>query len=194
MSFLLSRYMHLLHTYPIPTKMVTSGTLFGAGDGIAQYMDGTAKVKGYNTDRTFKAVIWGGVIFAPIAHVWYNKVLEVFIPGTSTRAVLTKVALDQTIWGFFINSLYLSYAAVYINHGDLSSAKRSVETKIWPLMKANWVLWPAVQLVNFKFVPPPLQVPFINVVVLGWSAFMAMLATAPMEQEKKETAKIELTK
>ena len=61
---------------------------------------------------------------------------------------------------------------------------------MWPLMKANWLLWPAVQLVNFRFVPPPLQVPFINVIVLGWSAFLALLATGG-EEEKKEGQMLE---
>jgi len=158
--------------------MITSGSLFGAGDAISQYVDGTASSRsGYNYERTSKAMIWGGIIFAPLAHVWYNKVLEKLIPGTKTSAVLTKVALDQTLWGVAINSLYLAYATVYINNGSLSDVEPTVTNKIWPLMKANWVLWPAVQLVNFRFVPGPLQVPFINVVVLAWSCYLALLAT-----------------
>lgn len=44
---------------------------------------------------------------------------------------------------------------------------------------ANWVVWPGAQMVNFRFVPPALQVPFINVVVLGWSSYLAMKAAEP---------------
>ena len=79
-----------------------------------------------------------------------------------------------------------------INNGTVTDAKRAVTTKMWPLMKANWLLWPAVQLVNFRFVPPPLQVPFINVVVLGWSAFLALLATGDdkREEEKEDTGAV----
>jgi len=178
MSRLLSRYLHYLSVYPLPTKIVTSASLFGAGDVISQYVDGTMVSKnGFNQDRTMKAMVWGGIIFAPLAHVWYNKVLERFVPGTHATAVLTKVALDQTLWGVAINSLYLAYATVSINHGSVSDIEPTVRSKIWPLMKANWILWPAVQLINFKYVPPPLQVPFINVVVLAWSCYLALLAT-----------------
>ena len=61
-------------------------------------------------------------------------------------------------------------------------------------MKANWILWPAVQIVNFRFVPGPLQVPFINMIVLGWSAFLALLATggtAEREEGKALQARLE---
>jgi protein Mpv17 len=220
-----ARYMHYLDVYPLPTKAITSATLYTAGDGIAQYVDGTLQTRGYNADRGLKAAVWGGIIFAPLAHVWYNRVLERYVPGASNRAVATKVFLDQTGWGLAVNSLYLYYASdthcrhsaqhagrvqchrlltrallsplcvcstIAINGGSPQDANRAVQTKIWPLMKANWMLWPAVQVINFKFVPPPLQVPFINVVVLGWSAFLALLATSKTEDSKEAVkAKIE---
>ena len=188
MAGLWRRYMSLLDVYPLPTKAVTSATLYAAGDGIAQSVDGTLQ-RGYNVERGVKAAIWGGLIFAPLAHVWYNRVLERFLPGTSTRAVLTKVALDQTVWALPVSSLYLAYVTVYINHGTVDDAERAIRTKIWPLMKANWLLWPAVQLVNFRFVPGPLQVPFINVIVLGWSAFLALLATEGQAKQDEQTGK-----
>jgi len=191
-----SAYMRLLEVYPLPTKAVTSATLYTAGDGIAQCVDGTVQKRGYNADRGLKAAIWGGIIFAPLAHTWYNKVLEKYVPGVSNRAVFTKVFLDQTAWGLAVNSLYLAYATIAINGGNLSDARHAVETKMWPLMKANWMLWPAVQIVNFKFVPGPLQVPFINVVVLGWSAFLALLATGGGKEVKgtiQEAKIVEMT-
>lgn len=33
-----------------------------------------------------------------------------------------------------------------------------------PLMIANWKVWPIINLINFKFVPPKLQVLFGNIV------------------------------
>jgi hypothetical protein len=111
MARLWSRYMHLLDVYPLPTKMVTSGTLYTAGDAIAQYVDNTIPTRGYNVDRGLKSAIWGGVIFAPLAHVWYNRVLERYVQGSTMRPVLIKVALDQTAWALVINTFYLSYAS-----------------------------------------------------------------------------------
>lgn len=177
MSRLLARYLHLLETRPLITKCITSGTLFCTGDVIAQSMDGTISRKGYDAYRGTGALIWGGVIFAPIAHVWYNRILSYYVPGVSTKAVLTKVFVDQTLWGAAINSLYLTYATFYMQNGTLDDAVTNVKTKLWPVMKANWVIWPAVQIINFKFVPLPLQIPFINVVVVGWSCYLALVAS-----------------
>ena len=115
--------------------------------------------------------------------------LERYIPGTSGRAVLSKVALDQTAWALAVNTLYLTYVTVYVNHGTLSDAERTVRTKMWPLMKANWLLWPVVQLINFRFVPGPLQVPFINAIILGWSAFLALLATEGQNEQDEKAGK-----
>ena len=111
MARLWHRYMHFLEVYPLPTKIVTSGTLYTAGDAIAQYVDGTIPARGYNVDRGLKSAVWGGIIFAPLAHVWYNRVLERYVPGSGMRSVLTKVALDQTGWALVVNAIYLSYAS-----------------------------------------------------------------------------------
>ena len=34
----------------------------------------------------------------------------------------------------------------------------------------------SLQVVNFKFIPPPLQVPTVNVAIMGWSCFLALKA------------------
>ena len=108
--------MRLLDLYPLPTKMVTSGTLYTAGDAIAQYVDGTIPKRGYNVERGLKGAIWGGVIFAPLAHLWYNRVLERYVVGSGMKPVLIKVALDQTAWALVINAFYLSYASAPTPH------------------------------------------------------------------------------
>ena len=190
MASLWRGYMHLLETRPLITKIVTSGTLFCTGDAIAQNVDGTIRRRGYDSKRALGAAVWGGLIFAPIAHVYYNRVLSYYIPGTSTAAVLTKVAIDQTIWGVMINSAYLSYAALW-NGGTTDDARSAVENKIWNVMKANWLIWPAVQIVNFKFVPEPLQVPFINVVVIGWSCYLALQGNNDIETQSDDKKTIQ---
>ena len=63
----------------------------------------------------------------------------------------------------------------------------------FPTHRSSPALSPPAQ-VNFRFVPPPLQVPFINVVVLGWSAFLALLAAeGPKDNEKGRVELLEET-
>lgn len=48
--------------------------------------------------------------------------------------------------------------------------KEKLESTYWEALKKNWMVWPAVQAVNFKFVPLEHRVLVVNVVSLGeWS-------------------------
>lgn len=42
-------------------------------------------------------------------------------------------------------------------------------------VKANWMLWPIVQAVNFKFVPLEHRVLVVNVISVGWNCFLSSL-------------------
>ena len=48
-----------------------------------------------------------------------------------------------------------------------SSPKDKLEKSYIQGLKANWMLWPAVQAVNFKFVPLDHRVFVVNVVSIG---------------------------
>ena len=53
-----------------------------------------------------------------------------------------------------------------------SDPKKKLESTYWNALKSNWMLWPAVQAINFKFVPLEHRVLVVNVVSLGklrWS-------------------------
>jgi hypothetical protein len=34
--------------------------------------------------------------------------------------------------------------------GSFNDAKAKVQKEFWPVMKSNWMIWPAVQLINFR--------------------------------------------
>jgi protein Mpv17 len=42
-------------------------------------------------------------------------------------------------------------------------------------LMVNFLVWPLVQSVNFKFVPLDLRVLFVNCVSLGWNCFLSFL-------------------
>jgi protein Mpv17 len=48
-----------------------------------------------------------------------------------------------------------------------SSPKKKLEKSYFPGLKANYALWPAVQAINFKFVPLEHRVLVVNIVALG---------------------------
>jgi len=176
MSALLRAYLNLLNSRPLTTKFVTSAILFGSGDLIAQNIDGTMK-RGWNPRRTGFAAAWGGFIFTPIGHTWYNIILERSFVGTSAASVVKKTLCDQLLFAPVINAAFLTYG-IFTRGGDLKETKSFLRANYKDVMVANYSVWPAAMLFNFKFVPGPLQVPFINVMVLAWSSYLCVKANA----------------
>lgn len=50
-----------------------------------------------------------------------------------------------------------------------SDPKEKLNSAYWPALRANWYVWPAVQFVNFKYVPLDLRVLVVNIISLGKS-------------------------
>lgn len=48
-----------------------------------------------------------------------------------------------------------------------TSPKDKLDSTYWTALQKNWMLWPFVQAVNFKFVPLDHRVLVVNVVSLG---------------------------
>lgn len=53
--------------------------------------------------------------------------------------------------------------------------RTKLENAYLPGLKANWLLWPAVQGINFTIVPLEHRVLVVNVVSLGWNCFLSYL-------------------
>jgi len=49
-----------------------------------------------------------------------------------------------------------------------------VASTLWDTLKAQWVFWIPVQLVNFKYVPVRHQLNFVLVVSLVWTSFLSL--------------------
>lgn len=48
-----------------------------------------------------------------------------------------------------------------------SDPKEKLDSAYWEALKKNYMLWPIVQTLNFKFVPVQGQVLVVNIVSLG---------------------------
>lgn len=172
-----SKYCDLLVTRPLITKGLTGGTLFAIGDLLAQKLDGTLDTTGYNPKRSLIGFCWSSCIFTPIGHTWYAKIFPRYLPQTTTQHTIAKVALDQLCFSSVINTLYLSYTTTaHRGEFNLAAIKAKWDADFWTILKANWSLWVPVQFISLKFIPIPLQMPFLNVVVLFWSAYLATMS------------------
>ena len=96
------------------------------------------------------------------------------VRNSTNATIAARVACDQLIFAPVFIGLFLSSMAVM----EGGSPEKKLEKSYWPALQANYMLWPFVQLVNFKFVPLHHRVLFVNVISIGWNCFLSMLNSA----------------
>lgn len=116
-----------------------------------------------------------GFAMAPIQFRWF-KFLEKTFPITKTAAfgpAMKRVALDQLV--FAPVGIATFFTAMTIAEGG---GRRAVQTKLKdmyvPTLKANFIIWPAVQVINFRLMPVQFQLPFVSTIGIAWTAYLSL--------------------
>jgi hypothetical protein len=182
-----------LRRAPVTTKCVTSAFLFGLGDRIAQRVEKSRAPKGdglratepdddgalvsATTARTMRMVLWGGVIFAPIAHKWVNFV-ERTVGSHGKVVVVKKMLLDMFVLAPSLNTLFFTTTQVMEGKTPGQGFDFAVD-RLPQTLKANYMIWPAANVVNYGFVPLQYRILFINCVNLVWTTVLSTISSRP---------------
>ncbi|RPB00648.1 hypothetical protein L873DRAFT_1804712 [Choiromyces venosus 120613-1] len=180
---MLTWYRTALTKRPLLTQCLSTSFLFAAGDVIAQQaVERESSPPGHNPYRTLRMALYGGCAFGPMVVNWY-KFLQtaVRIPASPNLEIVARVALDQAVFTpvhltLFFSSMAVMEGLMGDDGGKGRGARERVRDKLgdnWLKgIKANWTVWPGVQLVNFRFVPLEHRVLVVNLVSLGGVAFL----------------------
>ncbi|KAK4574365.1 Protein required for ethanol metabolism [Recurvomyces mirabilis] len=122
--------------------------------------------------RTGRMALYGGCVFGPAATLWFGFLQRaVRLPGRPNLEIVARVAADQCIMASTNLFVFLSTMAVL----EGTDPKKKLESTYFNALKKNWMVWPAVQLVNFKFVLLEHRVLVVNIVSLGWNCYLSFL-------------------
>jgi protein Mpv17 len=158
------RYQSKLASRPILTQAITTGVLFATGDTMAQQLVEKKGIKNHDLARTGRMVFYGGCIFGPAAVKWFGFLQKkIVIPGKPNLQIVARVLTDQTV--FASTNLFCFLSTMAILEG--TDPQKKLESTYFNALSKNWMVWPIVQFTNFKFVPLPHQVLFVNFVSLG---------------------------
>lgn len=177
----------MLEKYPIRTKCITSGVIYAVGDYIAQ-KSVASENSSIDDKRILRATIYGSLITAPLSHVHFNFLEWLVVQKVAARASLVpfvKMFFDQFgYWAPFITVVYhVSMGAMEgLSYDDTLDR---LKTLFWPTLKACWMLWPAVMVVNFKFIPVAHQLNFCLAVSLVWASILSVIR-APTSSKSEE--------
>jgi len=164
----------LFGRYLFITNSISFGSLMGAGDLAGQSIEGLLrgdkKIK-YDWGRTGRMCCIGLFLQGPCNHAWYTM-LDKMLPGKAKATVVKKILLDQTMAApFFACSFFLGMGVV--EQQPIENSISELKAKFWPVMKADWAVWPAAQAINFYLLPPQVRVIYVGFVTLCWNAFLS---------------------
>ena len=110
-------------------------------------------------------------MFGPAATTWFKFLQDKIVMKNKNVEIGARVLADQTV--FATTNLFVFLSSMAIMEG--SSPKEKLEKSYVTALQKNWMVWPAVQAINFKLVPLHHRVLVVNVVSLGWNCYLSYL-------------------
>lgn len=155
--------------YLLLTNITISVSLSALGDCIEQryelYFEDQEK---YDPSRTKHMAFSGGTV-GILCHFWY-KTLDKFIIGKSLRMVTKKLVLDQFIFSPIAITTFFASASIFEDN-PYENFIEEVRGKFLTLYKAEWMVWPPAQVINFYFLPTKYRVLYDNTISLGYDIY-----------------------
>ncbi|XWW96200.1 hypothetical protein V2A60_004173 [Cordyceps javanica] len=143
-------------------------------NSLGDFGPSTGRPPSFDFERLTRFMGYGFCV-APLQFRWF-KLLERLFPMSKTSSfgpALKRVAFDQIVFAPFGVALF--FTAMTVAEGG---GRRAVSNKLRdmyvPTLKANYVVWPAVQLVNFRLMPVQYQLPFVSTVGIAWTAYLSL--------------------
>lgn len=162
-----------LATRPLLTQSITSTILFATGDTMAQHLIEKKSFENHDPARTGRMALYGS-LFGPVATTWFSFLQRKIVLKNQNLEIIARVVSDQTV--FAGCNLFCFLGSMAIMEG--SDPKEKLRKNYTNALTRNWMVWPFVQLVNFKYLPLQHRVMFVNVVSLGWNCYLSSMAVA----------------
>jgi len=123
-----------------------------------------------------------GFIMAPVQHRWFAFLSKTFPMGKTGQVgtAFKRVAFDQFLFAPVGLSIFFTFMTVAEGGGKRAVAKKFQDVYV-PALKANYAVWPAVQMLNFRVIPLQFQIPFVSTIGIAWTAYLSLTNTAAEE-------------
>lgn len=159
--------------YLFYTNITISLTLSSVGDIMEQtYEVYTDEIEKYDLKRTMH-MGFSGIGVGILCHHWY-KILDRFIIGKSFDMVVKKVLLDQLLFSPIMIITFFGSLAIFEKE-PLANFQEEVRDKFITLYRAEWMVWPPAQVINFYFLPTRYRVLYDNTISLGYDVYTSQV-------------------
>ncbi|GAB6028175.1 hypothetical protein CHUAL_002381 [Chamberlinius hualienensis] len=171
MAHIWRAYQNVLHKHPFKTHTVLTGVLMGLGDVSAQLIVEKKPIKQVDLVRTGQFAAVGLFFVGPVLRTWFITLDRMFGAAGKTTAI-KKLIVDQTC---FAPTLLASFIGVLnvVHGGSLEQYKAKLNKDYFDILKAQYSIWPAVQICNFYFIPLQHRIMVVNGVAYFWNIYLA---------------------
>lgn len=168
----------------IYTNVTISVSLSALGDIIEQHYEiYKNQQEQYDVVRTMH-MGFSGAALGVLCHNWY-KVLDKVIIGKTTDMVVKKLLLDQIIFSPIMIITFFASVALF-EENPYQNFKEEVEDKFVTLYRAEWLVWPPAQVINFYFLPTRFRVLYDNTISLGYDVYTSQVKHDKSSSKTKE--------
>lgn len=197
-------YERQLRTHPIATQSFSAALLWGAGDVLAQRLEGSKSPgKPLDVRRVLLTSAFAAGVVAPCGQAWYALLdrlcLRYGAPG-SASFLAAKVLIDNFTFNPLSVTAFLVYGCAVIEGMTPSELASKLQADWGPTVAAELVVWPPVMCAIFAKVPVRHQVLAASVVTLFDVAFLSWVrdndgfaacdgAPSQQQQEQQEQPK-----
>lgn len=152
---------------PLLRASLTSGILYSIGDIMTQ----TFSLAQLDVNRTIKFALTGSLLHGPY-FLYGFRMLDTKFPGSSLKSSITKAMLGQ----IFLFPPFVTLLLTFTAFLDGKSASQSLKEKWITINTSGLLVWPAANIINFKFVPVQYRVLYVNMIGLGWNTYLSAVA------------------
>ncbi|KAM7216997.1 sym-1 [Rhypophila decipiens] len=155
---MLTGYDDRLARRPLLTQNISTAVLSATGGFIAQQGAEKKEFSNHEFARAARMAFYGVAIWRSAVSTWFAFLQHrIFFRNKNVERV-ARVAVDQTL-----------STSMSIMEGTSPADK--LERSYTTALLRNCMVWPFVQLVNFRFVPLERRVVVVNVILLGWNCY-----------------------
>ncbi|KAL7276248.1 hypothetical protein RUND412_000755 [Rhizina undulata] len=132
----------------------------------------------FDFERLFRFMAWGCII-APVQLRWLQFLNRNFPPSKTGGIVapLKKVALDQIIFAPAGLGAFFSYMTL-AEGGSRKDVVEKLDNVYFTALKSNYMVWPMVQMINFRLMPLRFQLPFGSSIGILWGVYLSLANAA----------------
>lgn len=123
--------------------------------------------------RLLGFMLWGFII-SFFQLTWYIILNGLYVDDPKFITVLERVLADQLCYSPISLAAFFYYSTVILEHGDKRTFEKKIKKVYLSTLAANYSVWPAVQFINFLFMPKQFQVPFSSSVGVLWNCFLSI--------------------